>query len=158
MTKEGCIFCNDNQKSLEAVSPCLHEEADTRICVHTRDAAIEGCKALVVKSNDIDIVVIAVSVLPQVREIGVETLWTAFGHGVGMKWIPIHQLPNALGRARASGIMYFHGFTGCDVVSPFRGKGKKSAWYRHGMYLMRSRKPSVPVTLASSRLKLQMLI
>ena len=25
------------------------------------------------------------------------------------------------------GIMYFHVFTGCDVVSAFRGKGKKSA-------------------------------
>lgn len=24
--------------------------------------------------------------------------------------------------------MYFHAFTGCDVVSSFHGKGKKSAW------------------------------
>ena len=74
VTKEGCIICNDNQKSLEAVSPCLHEEADTRIFVHARDAAIEGSKALVIKANDTDIVVIAVSVLPQLQDIGVETL------------------------------------------------------------------------------------
>ena len=74
VTKEGCVICNDNHKSLEAVSPCLHEEADTRICVHARDAAIEDSKALVVKANDTDIVVIAVSVLPQLQEIGVETL------------------------------------------------------------------------------------
>ena len=73
VTKEGCI-CNDNQKSLEAVSPCLHEETDTRIFVHARDAAIEGSKALVIKANDTDIVVIAVSVLPQLQDIGVETL------------------------------------------------------------------------------------
>ncbi len=46
--------------------------------MHTRDAAIEWYKALVVKSNDTDIVVIAVSVLPQLQEIGVETLWTSF--------------------------------------------------------------------------------
>ena len=65
VTKEGCVICNDNQKSLEAVSTCLHEEADTRICVHSRDAAIEGSKALVIKANDTDIVVIAVYVLPQ---------------------------------------------------------------------------------------------
>ena len=45
-----------------------------------------------------------------------------------MKWIPIHELLNAIGPARASGIMYFHAFIGCDVVSAFRGKGKKSAW------------------------------
>ena len=128
MKKEACVICNDNQKSLEAVSPCPHEEADTRIFVHARDATIEGSKALVIKANDTDIVVIAVSVLPQLQEIGVETLWTAFGHGVGMKWIPFHELLNAIGPTRARGIMYFHAFTGCDVVSAFRGKGKKSAW------------------------------
>ena len=62
VTKEGCVICSDNQKSLEAVSPCLHKEADTRIFVHARDAAIEGNKALVVKANDTDIVVITVYV------------------------------------------------------------------------------------------------
>ena len=45
VTKEGCVICHDNQKSMEAVYPCLHEEADTRIFVHARDAAIEGSKA-----------------------------------------------------------------------------------------------------------------
>ena len=33
VTKEGCVICSDNQKSLEAVSPCLHEEADTRTLI-----------------------------------------------------------------------------------------------------------------------------
>ena len=119
---------------MEAVSPCLHEEADIRIFVHARDAAIEGGKALVIKANDTDIVVIAVSVLPQLHEIGAETLWTAFGHGVGMKWIPIHELLNAIGPARASGIMYFHAFTGWDVASACRGKGEKSAWQTLGVF------------------------
>ena len=95
--------------------------------MHARDAAIEGSKSLVIKANDTDIVVIAVSVLPQLQEIGVETMWTAFGHGVGMKWISKHEPINAIGPARASGILYCHAFTGCDVVYAFRGKGKKSA-------------------------------
>ena len=112
MAKEGCVICNGIQKSLEAVSSCLHEEADTYICVHARDGAIERSKALVIKTNGTYIVVIGMSVLPQLQEIGVATLWTAFGHGVGMKWIPIHELFNAIGPARASGIMYFHAFTG----------------------------------------------
>ena len=25
-------------------------------------------------------------------------------------------------------MLFYHAFTGCDVVSAFRGKGKKSAW------------------------------
>ena len=73
--------------------------------MHASDAEIEGSKALVMKANDIDIVVIAVSVLPQLQKIDVETLWTAFGHGVGMKWIPIHELLNDIGPVRASGIV-----------------------------------------------------
>ena len=119
---------------MEVVYPSLHEEADTRICLHARDAAIEGSKTLLIKANDTDIAVIAVYVLPQLQEIGVETLWTTFGHGVGMKWIPIHRLLDAIGPASARGIMYLHAFTGCDVASAFRGKGKKSAWQTWGVF------------------------
>ena len=60
VTKESCTI-NDNHKLLEVVSPCLHEEADTRIFVHARDAAIEGSNALVVNANDTDIIVFAVT-------------------------------------------------------------------------------------------------
>ena len=56
--------------------------------MHARDAAIEGSKALVIKAKVTDIVVIAVSVQPQMREICVEILCTAFGHGVGMEVDP----------------------------------------------------------------------
>ncbi len=34
-----------------------------------------------------------------------------------------------IGPEKTSGILFFHAFTGCDVVSAWiRGKGKKSAW------------------------------
>jgi hypothetical protein len=29
---------------------------------------------------------------------------------------------------KSKGLLFFHAFTGCDVVSAFRGKGKRSAW------------------------------
>lgn len=29
---------------------------------------------------------------------------------------------------KTRGLLFFHAFTGCDVVSAFRGRGKKSAW------------------------------
>ena len=32
------------------------------------------------------------------------------------------------GPEKGRGITLFHAFTGCDVVSAFRGKGNKSAW------------------------------
>ncbi|KAJ8377440.1 hypothetical protein AAFF_G00259980 [Aldrovandia affinis] len=31
-------------------------------------------------------------------------------------------------KKKSKGMLFFHAFTGCDVISAFRGKGKKSAW------------------------------
>ena len=42
--------------------------------------------------------------------------------------LPVYEVVPAIGQRKALGILYFHAFTGCDVVSAFRGKGKKSAW------------------------------
>ena len=131
VTKEGCVICNDNQKTLDAVSPCLYE--DTRIFLHARDAVIEGSKDIDIKANDTDIIVIAVCALPQLHEFGVAT---AFRHGGGMKWIPIHELLNAIGPARASVLCI--SMPSLDVMwyvpSEERGRNRHG---RHGMYLMR---------------------
>ena len=40
----------------------------------------------------------------------------------------MHELTITLGPERSNGILLFHAFTGCDIVSSFSGKGKKSAW------------------------------
>jgi len=39
----------------------------------------------------------------------------------------VHELCLAIGLAKTSQILFFHAFIRCDVVSAFRGKGKKSA-------------------------------
>ncbi len=46
--------------SLEGVSPCSHEGANTRIFVHARHAAQEGSESLLVKASIRDILVIAI--------------------------------------------------------------------------------------------------
>ena len=43
------------------------------------------------------------------------------------QWIPVHHMTKALG-PRCRALPFFHAFTGCDTVSTFVGKGKKSAW------------------------------
>ena len=45
-----------------------------------------------------------------------------------MRWIPAHELYRSIGPEKGRGITLFHAFTVCDVVSAYRGKGKKSAW------------------------------
>ena len=119
---------SNKMRSLDAVAPCSHEEADTRVFVHARDSTLEGSKSIFIKANDTDVVVIAVATLPYLQEIGLEIMWIAFGQGASARWIPAHDVLTAIGPEKVSGILFFHAFTGCDVASGFRGKGKKSAW------------------------------
>ncbi|KAJ7371262.1 hypothetical protein OS493_027378 [Desmophyllum pertusum] len=49
-------------------SPCSHEKADSRIFVHARDATTDGSKSIIIKANDTDVLVIAISVLPSLQE------------------------------------------------------------------------------------------
>ena len=67
--------------SLEGLATCSHEQADTRIFVHARHAAEEDSNILMVKANDTDVLVIAVSILPGPQEVGLQQLRIAFGKG-----------------------------------------------------------------------------
>ena len=40
----------------------------------------------------------------------------------------MHEVANALGPQKSLALTFFHAVTGCDTVSAFTGKGKKSAW------------------------------
>ena len=65
---------------MDGVSPCTHEEVDTRIVLHARDAAESGHSSILIKASDIDIVVICVSLFD---EIGTEELYSytwSIGH------------------------------------------------------------------------------
>ena len=117
----------NQEMSLNDVAPCDHEEGDTRIFVHAKSAVSYGSKSLMIKANDTDIVVLAVSVFSTLQEMGLDHLWIAFGQGSKMCWISIHQLNEVIGSDMSSEMPFFHAFTGCDVVSAFRGKGKKYA-------------------------------
>ena len=79
-----------------------------------------------IKANDTD-VVIAVSALQGLQELGLQKLWVAFGQRQNLKWIPVHDLCCTLAE-KSKGMLFFHAFTGCNFVSAFGGKGKKSAW------------------------------
>lgn len=80
-----------------------------------------------IDANDTDIVVIAISIMTSLTAIGLEKMWVRFGKGEHTRWIPIHDLVTNLGFEKSKGMLFFHAFTGCDVVSGFHGKGKKTA-------------------------------
>jgi hypothetical protein len=75
-------------------------------------------------SSDTDVAVIRISLFAQLE---VEQLWIAFGKGKDFRWVSIHDIAKTLG-PRARALPFFHAFSGCDTVSAFTGKGKKSCW------------------------------
>ena len=125
VTKEDAV-CNQ-MIPLDELAPCNHEEVDTWISVHPRYAAAEGRKVVMIKSSDIDVLVITVSVPPALQEFGLQKLWITFGQEWNLGWIPVHNLNPSFGSEITRRILFFHASTGCNVVSAFHGKGKKSA-------------------------------
>ena len=57
---------------------------------------------------------------------GLRELWVAFGKGRDTVWYPIHKYANHLGQRKSKALLFFHALSGCDTVSAFRNKGKKS--------------------------------
>ena len=82
-------------------------------------------------------VVIAFSVIASLQELDLERMWIGFGQGRTLCWIPFHELVSQIGSQKYQGVHIFHAFTGCDVVSVFRGHGTpldrllRSVFYLH---------------------------
>jgi hypothetical protein len=124
-TDKDNVLCSQPDADCEYISPCNHEEADTRVFIHASDAANKGSQKLLIRTVDTDILVLAVA---YVERLGVQELWVAFGTGKKFRYLPAHQIFQALGSVKAKSLPMFHAFTGCDTVSAFAGKGKKTAW------------------------------
>ena len=107
------------------VSHCNHEEADTRIFIHVTDATHQEFRKILIKSNDSDVVIIAVSCI---QDLHLDELWVAYGTGKAYRYIPAHLITQQMGPAKSRALLSFHALTGCDTTSAFHEKGKKTAW------------------------------
>ena len=111
-------------KDMESLQPCSHEEADTRILLHIAHCAQQGYKRISIQTVDTDVVVLAVG---HFQSLDIEELWINFGFGKHYRNIAAHAISRFLNE-RAKALIMFHALTGCDTVSSFRGRGKKTAW------------------------------
>jgi len=82
----------------------------------------------VVRSVDSDVVVLAVSFYGEFLLQGLSELWVQYGVGQKTRCISIHDIYHSLGPYKAVSLRGFNSFTGCDVVSAFFEKGKKTCW------------------------------
>ena len=73
------VVSNLPRENLASVSPCTHEEADTRMFVHVADHTFNGFTNVALRTTDSDVVMIAISVIKHLQELS--ELWIAFGTG-----------------------------------------------------------------------------
>ena len=45
-----------------------------------------------------------------------------------MRFLPVQEIASSLGPEKSKALSMFHSITGCDTVSSFSGKDKKTAW------------------------------
>ena len=112
-------------KNTSYLAPCNHEKADTRMIVHLADALGDGFHKMMLRSSDTDVVVLAVAAVARMY---VQELWIAFGTGKNFRYIPIHEIVASIGPNKSEALPMFHAYTGCDTVSSFATKRKKTAW------------------------------
>ena len=74
---------------------------------------------------DTDVVTITVTVIPS---IDITELWVAFSTERHLRYIPVHSIALSLGAVRSKVLPMFHAYTGCDTVSLFANREKKTAW------------------------------
>ncbi|CAG2233639.1 unnamed protein product [Mytilus edulis] len=124
-TKGSKVVCNKPDKNNGNLSLCNHEAADTRTLLHVGIAVKSGMQKIMIRTVDTDVVVIAVSA---VHKLNITCLWMAFGVGINFRYIPVHEIALFMGPSKSNALLFFNAFSGCDQVSSFSNRGKKTAW------------------------------
>ena len=112
------------------LAPCNHEEADNRMLLHAADAVQCGFMEILLRTVDTDILILAIAFVEKLQEFqGNQTieLWVGFGTGGHLHYIAAHDISSKLKSQVPKALPFFHAFTGCDTMSSFYGKGKKTA-------------------------------
>lgn len=101
-----------------------HEEADTRLMVHAKQASISHPR-IVIQSPDTDVVVLSAA---HFADIQCQEMWIKTGVKDKLRFIPVHDIHSSFGQNLCMCLPSFHALTGCDSTSAFSGIGKKKAW------------------------------
>ena len=92
------VVCNTPSLNTSELSPCDHEEADTRMLLHAADVVNNGMQRCLIRTVDTDVVVIAVSA---VHNLNIICLWVAFGVGKTFIYIPVHEIALHMGPSKS---------------------------------------------------------
>ena len=130
-TKHESVVFNNDRTDAADLSPCMHEEADTRLLLHAADTARRGYTKVMVRTVDTEVVVIAVA---KFQYLSLSELWIEFGVGKHLKYLPAHDISCSIGEEKSQAFLAFHAFKGCDQTSSFAHYGKKTALEAWGAF------------------------
>ena len=116
------VVCVPKCEDTSSLSPCNHEEADSRLMVHLADADSEGYEKFTIRTVDSDVVVVSVAA---VSTLNPSEFWVSYGTGKDHRYHPLHDISAAIGRQKSISLPVFHAYTGCDTVSAFHSIGKR---------------------------------
>ena len=91
---------------VHTLAPCSHEEADSRTLLHVSHAALHGHHQMLIRTVDIDAVVLAVFAINHLHA-GCE-LWLAFGTGKSFRYLAAYQKAASLRPAMSCALPMFH--------------------------------------------------
>ena len=104
--------------------PCDYEEADSRMCIHVKDAVQKGAQKILVRTVDTDVVIIIAGVFfRRQTEFPELQIWIGFGTGKHFKHYFVNEMCQNLGDDRSKGLLLIHAFSWSDTPSHCFGRG-----------------------------------
>ena len=70
------VLLNSRAEDISQLSPCTHEDANTRLLLHAVDAAASGYQRLMVRTVDTDVIVLFIALFAQ---LSLTEMWVLFG-------------------------------------------------------------------------------
>ena len=86
LSTSDTVVLSSSVDATPAISPCTHEEADTRLILHASDCARQGIDNIILHTVDTGVTVLAISNFSRLK---ISRLWIAFGVGKQYRYIPI---------------------------------------------------------------------
>lgn len=100
-TKGECVLSAPLAATVNSLQPCTQEEADTRILLHVDNGVQLGCRKILIRTVDTDVVVLAVACQQHIKA---KELWVAFGTGKHFRYIPAHAIASNLGDQKCTAL------------------------------------------------------
>ena len=95
------VLTSANRPDLKSLKPCNLEEADTRLLIHVLDACSSGYRRILIKTNDADVVVLAVSVA---ENLPADEIWISYGTGKRLRHLAAHESAKKIGQQKAKAL------------------------------------------------------